>query len=121
MARRERCRWCSRPLGLIVGDYCSADCLQRERADLFHRDKTAWEIAHDVRWPRYCAEIPPEIAAMLDAAQARSMGVNRLSATRAGMVRAALVMYANALAPMPEPAVEGSGEFVEEPLVLAAG
>jgi hypothetical protein len=68
------------------------------------------------KWPRYCAEIPPELAEELDAAQRESLGVNQSGATRAGVVRAGLRMYLNATAPEREAAIEGTAvDITDEP------
>jgi len=109
--RRTTCLWCSSELGAIVGDYCSSGCLQAERRELFNRPRRLRE-----KWPRFSAEVPPELAVMLDEAQKRSLGINWRQGSRAGLVRSALLMYLDAAAPMPDPAIEGEiVEVVERP------
>lgn len=65
---------------------------------------------HGESWPRYCAEVPPELAAEIDAAQRGSLGVNATdaNATRANAVRAGLRLYLEATAPEREAAIEGT-------------
>lgn len=75
----------------------------------------------DEKWPRFAAEIPPELAELLDAAQRKSMGVNSHGATRAGMVRAGLRLYLNTVMPEPEQAVEGTAEDITDVLALEEG
>jgi hypothetical protein len=66
----------------------------------------------DEKWPRFCAEIPPELAELLDRAQRKSLGVNATSsnATRANLVRSALRLYLNTVDPETDPddTIEGS-------------
>lgn len=70
------------------------------------------------RWPRFTAEVPPELAEAIDEAQRKSLGVNAspANATRANAVRAGLRLYLNAVDPEPEAAIEGTAiEIVDLP------
>lgn len=89
------------------------------RDDSWMRDKGARE-----KWPRFAAEIPPELAEELDRAQRISLGVNysARNATRANMVRAGLRLYLEAVMPeRPEP-IEGSAiEIIDLPSLPSGG
>lgn len=80
------------------------------RDDSWARDKQPRET-----WPRFAAEVPPELAAALERAQCKSLGANwdgylarPTNATRASMVRAGLRLYLNKVDPEPEPAIEST-------------
>lgn len=85
--------------------YCSAECLRKRVAELFFRTKLP-----DERWPRFTVEVPPELAALLDAVQKRALGVNRSAASRAGIARAGLILYLEATANPPVPAIDATAE-----------
>jgi broad specificity phosphatase PhoE len=69
---------------------------------------------HGETWPRFSAEVPPELAEAIDAAQRKSLGVNQSAATRANVVRAGLRLYLNTVDPEPEPPTyDVDGEVVE--------
>jgi len=88
------------------------------RDDLWLRSKRPGE-----KWPRFSAEVPPELAEMLDAAQRKSLGVNASStnANRANLVRAGLRLYLNHVDPEPQPPtydVDGTAEeIIDLPLL----
>lgn len=88
--------------------YCSAACVTARRRELFHRRKAPREK----KWTRWTAEVPPELAAMLEAAAKHSLGVNRASYSRANVVRAALGMYLDAHAPIAEAPVDATASDV---------
>lgn len=76
-----------------------------ERDDAWVRFKEYGET-----WPRYSAEVPPELDVALREAQRKSLGVNYdgyqkrpTTATRANLVRAGLRLYLRLKDPMPEP------------------
>ena len=80
------------------------------RDDSWARDKQARE-----KWPRFSAEVPPELAALLDEAQRKSLGASYdgylkrpTNATRANMVRAGLRLYLERVDPEPEPAIDST-------------
>lgn len=78
---------------------------------------------HDEKWPRFAAEIPPELADELDHAQRLSLGVNYSpkNATRANMVRAGLRLYLNTTMPEQPPPVESTAvEIIDLPALPAA-
>lgn len=79
--------------------------LRSPRDDTWLRRKEPGET-----WPRFAAEVPPELAELLDAAQRKSLGINASpsNATRANLVRSALRLYLNQVDPEPEPAIEGT-------------
>lgn len=83
----------------------------------------SWTRRKQVRekWPRYAAEIPPELAALIDEAQRVSLGVNYspANATRANVVRAGLRLYLEAKLPEPPAAVEGTAEEIVDRRELA--
>ena len=62
----------------------------------------------DERWPRFTVEVPPELAVLLDTVQKRALGVNRSAASRAGIVRAGLILFLEATANPPEPAIDAT-------------
>lgn len=66
------------------------------------------------RWPRLCVEVPPEIAVELERIYKDSLGVNRSSATKAGILRAALLVYLEKERPEGPKSVEGEAIEVEE-------
>jgi hypothetical protein len=80
--------------------YCSAECLFKRVGELFIRTKLPRE-----RWPRFTVEVPPELAALLDAVQKRALRVNRSAASRAG-----LILYLEATAIPPAPAIDAVAE-----------
>lgn len=90
--------------------YCSAECLRKRVGELFIRTKLPNE-----RWPRFTVEVPPELAVLLDAVQKRALGVNRSSASRAGIVRAGLILFLEATANPPEPAIDATAEVEDVP------
>jgi hypothetical protein len=59
---------------------------------------------HGEKWPRFAAEIPPELAEELDALVDKLHG----PPNRAEMVRAGLRLYLEFKRPEPEPAIEGT-------------
>lgn len=65
-------------------------------------------------WPRFAAEVPPELAEALDDAQRKSLGVNATptNATRANMVRAALRLYLDQADPEAPWAIEADAEEI---------
>lgn len=74
------------------------------------------------KWPRFSAEIPPELAPLLDAAQRRSLGVNASprNATRANLVRAGLRLYLNAVHPEPDAAIDSTAiDIIDRPQLKA--
>jgi hypothetical protein len=81
-------------------------------SDYNERDQSWLRRKHPLedKWPRFTAEVPPELAEALDLAQRKSLGVNATSqnATRANMVRAALRLYLNTVDPLPDEAIEGT-------------
>jgi hypothetical protein len=85
--------------------YCSAECLRKRVAELFFRTKFP-----DERWPRFTVEVPPELAALLDTVQKRALGVNLSAASRAGIARAGLILYLEATANPPLPAIDATAE-----------
>jgi broad specificity phosphatase PhoE len=128
MAMRE-CDWCGAELGGLylsglpvsnwwlydpdMGYYCSARCFTERRADLFRRDKQGRE-----KWVRYSADIPPELAAMIDAAAKKSLGVNVSAFSHANVVRAALRLYLDKYAPVADPSIDATATD-DAPLELA--
>lgn len=132
----NECAWCGNALdGSYVESipafsflsaanrYCSAVCLTARRDELFHRAKH-----HAEKWPRFSAEVPPELEAMLMEAQRRSLGVNYdgwkdrpTIATRANIVRAALRLYLNKTMPVAEPSVQATASDVIDVLALGPG
>lgn len=98
--------WHTEPDELAIR-YCSAKCVRARRSELFHRRKMANE-----KWPRFTVEVPPELAAMLDAAIKAQLGVNVSAFSRAGVARRALRMLLDEVAPVEEPAIEATGEDV---------
>lgn len=125
-----KCAWCGAPLdgqvhtGLPVHDmdhyapgeldpdddrYCSAKCIEKRIDELFHRRKR-WLSTGQEKWPRFTAEVPPELALLLDNVQRRHMGVNASSASRSGMVRAGLRLYLHEVAFVEEPAIEATAD-----------
>lgn len=76
------------------------DAWLRSRRFVGYRDADADASGYE-RWPTFAAAIPPELAAELDAAQRKSLGVNasKTNATRANLVRAGLRLYLNAVDP----------------------
>jgi hypothetical protein len=85
-------------------------------------DSWARSKLHGEKWPRFSAEVPPELAKALDEAQRRSLGndYSPTNATRANMVRAGLRLYLNRVDPEPEPAIESTAVEVVEVKRLAA-
>jgi len=76
---------------------------------------------HDEQWPRFAAEIPPELAAEIDALRPTVIAPNSL--TRAQVVRAGLRLWLNHHAPEPpppEPAIESTAVEIVEPKLLTA-
>lgn len=79
------------------------------------------------KWPRFTAEIAPELVPLLVAAQRKSMGVNwdgyktrPTNATRANLVASALRLYLNTVDPEPtsEPFIEGTAtDIIDLPLL----
>lgn len=89
------------------------------RDDSWTRRKRAREA-----WPRFTAEVPPELAEELDRAQRKSLGLDATprNATRANMVRAGLRLYLNAVAPEPDAAIDSTAvELVDLPALLERG
>jgi hypothetical protein len=85
--------------------YCSADCLLKRVSELCIRTKLP-----DERWPRFTVEVLPELAMLLDSVQRLVLGVNRRAASRAGIVRAGLILYLEATAIPPAPAIDATAE-----------
>jgi hypothetical protein len=85
--------------------YCSGECLRKRVGELFFREKLP-----DERWPRFTVEVPPELAALLDRVQRRALGVNQSAASRAGIARAGLILYLEAEADLPSPAIDATAE-----------
>lgn len=85
--------------------YCSAECLRKRVGELFIRTKLP-----DERWPRFTVEVPPELAVLLDAVQRRALGVNLSAASRAGIARAGLILFLEATANPPVPAIDATAE-----------
>jgi hypothetical protein len=84
--------------------------MEWNRDDSWARDKL-----YDEKWPRFSAEIPPELAEELAAAQRKSLGNSwdgysgrPINATRANMVRAGLRLYLNKISPEPEPPIDST-------------
>lgn len=92
------------------------------RDESWSRDKQVGEV-----WPRFTAEIPPELAEALVEAQRKSLGVNwdgysgrPRNATNANLVRAGLRLYLNTVDPEPGEAIEGTAvEMVDLPAIEA--
>jgi hypothetical protein len=76
------------------------DAWLRSRRFLGYRDANADSAGYE-RWVTFAATIPPELAAELDAAQRKSLGINasKANATRANLVRAGLRLYLNTVDP----------------------
>lgn len=111
------CPWCNKALGdQHIFGYCSEKCAREARADMFNRTKMPGE-----KWPRFAAEIPPEIAEMIDAASKKNLGVNVSAFSRANVVRSALRMYLDAADPLPEPAIDATAEDDVSVLTLEPG
>lgn len=85
------------------------------RDDSWLRDKGLNE-----KWPRFAAEIPPELADELNA-HAEHFRYQHGRLTRADMVRSALRLYLNAVSPVQPPAIEGTAEeIIDLPALQAA-
>src|SRR4051812_6415247 len=67
----------------------------RDRAFLGSAHPDSDKNGHE-KWVRYAAEVPPELAALIDKAHRKSLGMNALAFSRAGVVRAGLRLYLNA-------------------------
>lgn len=75
---------------------------------------------HGEKWVRFSAEIPPEIAAEIDANLLTAARPNTLS--RADAVRSGLRLWLNHHSPEPEEAVESTGvEIVDLPALGSGG
>jgi hypothetical protein len=76
------------------------DAWLRSRRFIGHRDPNSNPGGYE-KWPVFSAAVPPELAAELDAAQRKSLGVNasKTNATRANLVRAGLRLYLNTVDP----------------------
>jgi hypothetical protein len=85
--------------------YCSTECLSKRVGELSIRTKLP-----DERWPRFTVEVPPELAALLDTVQKRALGANRSAASRAGIVRDGLILFLEATANPPQPAIDATAE-----------
>lgn len=85
------------------------DSWLRPKRYLGKRHPDADEYGNE-KWPRYGAQVPPELAEQLDAAQRKSLGVNAVpsNTTRSALVRAALRMYLNATDPEREAAIDST-------------
>lgn len=73
------------------------------------------------KWPRFTAEVPPELVPLLEEAQRKSLGINwdgnldrPRTATRANLVTAALRMYLEALDPEEALPIDVTAEEIEE-------
>lgn len=133
-----KCSWCGKPLsgqvptGLPAYDgdssyfpdtdrYCSAKCIYKRVEQLFHRRKRIVRTGpnlgeiEDEKWPRFTAEIPPELAQLLEDVHKRRLGVNAAHATRAGLVRAGLRLYLETYAEAREPAIDTTAEEIDSP------
>jgi hypothetical protein len=76
------------------------DAWLRSRRFVGYKDPSADHNGYE-KWPVFSAAVPPELAAELDAAQRKSLGINasKVNATRANLVRAGLRLYLNAVDP----------------------
>lgn len=99
--------------------YCSKRCLAERVKSLFDRRKLLVQtgevfagiaIGEPEKWPRFTAEVPPEMAALLDGIHRRRLGVDASSASRAGIVRAGLRLYLETYGEVQEPAIDGEVE-----------
>lgn len=93
------------------------------RDDSWAREKVPGE-----KWPRFSAEVPPELAEALKKAQRKSLGndydgyrKSPRNATRGNLVRAGLRMYLNKVDPEPEPAIPGTAVEIVDLVRLPAG
>lgn len=73
------------------------------------------------KWPRFTAEVPPELVPLLEEAQRKSLGNNwdgdldrPRSATHSNIVLAALRLYLEALDPEEELPIDTTAEEIEE-------
>jgi hypothetical protein len=104
--------------------YCSAKCIEATVDERMHRAKKlirtgpALGEAEPEKWPRFAAEVPPEIAILLDEVQRRSLGVNASAASRANMVRSGLLLYLHHVASVDDPVIDSNAS--EEGGVLDA-
>jgi hypothetical protein len=89
----------------------------REREDAWLRSRRFLGYNHPdctpsgyEKWPVFSAPVPPELAAELDAAQRKSLGINasKANATRANLVRAGLRLYLNTVDPPTGEAIEAT-------------
>ena len=120
MTTREKCRWCGNPLEIPEDRYCSARCEHASIVNYLFNERFESRLSGE-KWPRFCAEIPPELATILDEAQRKSLGVNTSARSRASMVRAGLQMYLEAISPAPEPAINTTAEEIVEVPALETG
>jgi hypothetical protein len=86
--------------------------------------EAAWCRSKDIdeRWPRFAADVPPELAAELDE-HARRFRMQHGRLSRASMVRAALRLYLNTVEPAANAPIEGTAievPDVELPELLPA-
>jgi hypothetical protein len=85
------------------------DAWLRSRRFVGYKDPSADHNGYE-KWPVFSAAVPPELAAELDAAQRKSLGINasKVNATRANLVRAGLRLYLNAVDPSDGEAIEAT-------------
>jgi hypothetical protein len=89
---------------------------EHRRLDSWTREKHYLGLDHPAadkntgneKWPRFCSEIPPELAAELDTAIKRVS----LSYTRAAAVRSALRLWLEHNSPELDPAIDGTAEEI---------
>lgn len=68
---------------------------------------------HGEVWPRFVAEIPPELAEEIDAVMKKVAGVNQSAAVRSNAVRAGLRLWLEHHSPAPQEAIEGTADVID--------
>lgn len=73
------------------------------------------------RWPRFQVELPPEQAEELMRLYRRTMGPNASSASRAGLLRTAILGWWEQQSPEPDAPIEGTATDVLDVPALPRG
>lgn len=122
---RQRCFWC-RGRGCERCDGTGELISTRNEAwhrkkHFLGRDRPGANKDGYEKWPRFTAEIPPELVPLLEAAQRKSLGINwdgymdrPRSATRSNMVQAALRMYLETIDPEGDLPIDATAVELEE-------
>lgn len=92
---RSDCSWCH-GTGREITSHVEAVFRRKRYLGMAHPDSadSGWE-----KYVRFSAEIPPEVAAYIEAAYRKRLGVNVSAFSRANIVRAAFTMYLDEIDP----------------------